>query len=100
MVGLGDRPGGTFNSTAYGVSGDGTVVVGFGDSDSGYGAFRWTSGSGMERLWDELLAGGVNPKADGWTRLTVATGISPDGSAIVGYGVRNGNNEAFVAIIP
>ena len=34
------------------------------------------------------------------TQKHVANGISPDGSTIVGYGTRNGNQEAFVAVIP
>ena len=53
-----------------------------------------------ERLWDVLLAHGVDPAADGWTELDVASGISADGNTIVGYGTRNGNTEAFVAVIP
>jgi diadenosine tetraphosphatase ApaH/serine/threonine PP2A family protein phosphatase len=61
---------------------------------------RWTSGSGMQRLWDVLLAQGVDPERDGWTSLDDARGISPDGSAIVGFGTRNGNSEAFLVIVP
>jgi hypothetical protein len=54
----------------------------------------------MERLWDALLAAGVDPAADGWSRLEFAKAISADGNTIVGDGVRNGNQEAFVAVIP
>jgi probable HAF family extracellular repeat protein len=148
MVGLCDLPGGDFFSGATGVSGDGSVVVGWDYSDSlslsGYEAFRWTAGGGMvglghlfsgetgeptgvsadgsvivgyslssdyeafrwtsdggmERLWDVLLAAGVDPAADGWTGLLAAYDISADGSTIVGNGYRNGNIEAFVAVIP
>ena len=39
--GLGDLPGGSFYSTAYGVSADGSVVVGLSGSASGPEAFRW-----------------------------------------------------------
>jgi hypothetical protein len=63
-------------------------------------AFRWTAGSGMQRLWNVLLAQGVNPAADGWTQLAQARGVSADGSTIVGFGLRNGNTEAFVAVVP
>ena len=54
----------------------------------------------MQRLWDVLLANGVNPAAGGWTNLNFATGVSANGSAIVGEGFRNGNREAFVAVVP
>ncbi len=43
---------------------------------------------------------GVDPAADGWTKLSSAYGVSADGNTIVGYGIRNNNNEAFVAVIP
>jgi probable HAF family extracellular repeat protein len=100
MVGLGALPGGQVLSQAYGVSADGSVVVGTSDSASGNEAFRWTSGGGMERLWDVLVANGVDPAADGWTVLSEATHISADGNTIVGNGIRNGNTEAFLAVIP
>ena len=89
MVGLG-------NGVAYGVSGDGSVVVGVGGSG---GAFYWTADGGMRALRDVLLSHGVDPAADGWSSLG-ANGISADGSTIVGSGIRNGNTEAFVAVIP
>ena len=54
----------------------------------------------MKRLWDVLLANGVDPAADGWTTARPANGISADGNTIVGCGPRNGNTEAFVAVIP
>ena len=51
---LGDLPGGIVYSDARGVSGDGSVVVGTSnptsDYESGFQAFRWTSGSGMVGL--------------------------------------------------
>lgn len=102
MVGLGVLPGHIY-SEARGVSGDGSVVVGISDSDDTIGnaeAFRWTSGGGMERLWDVLVDHGVNPTAAGWTSLVYASAISSDGRTIVGTGVRNGNSEAFAAFIP
>jgi probable HAF family extracellular repeat protein len=100
MVGLGDLPGGLFESYAVDASGDGSVVVGYGDTDFGTEAFRWTSSGGMQRMWDVLLARGVDPAADGWTKLEAASGISADGNTIVGWGTHNGNTEAFVAVIP
>jgi uncharacterized membrane protein len=47
--GLGDLVGGRFESNARGISADGSVVVGYGFSDSGYEGFRWTSSGGMAR---------------------------------------------------
>ena len=100
MTGLGDLPGGGFFSIAYAVSADGSIVVGRGTSASGNQAFRWTPDTGMQRLWDVLLAQGVDPAAGGWLNLSQASGITPDGSTIVGYGTRNGNTEGFVAVVP
>ena len=60
----------------FGVSGDGTVVVGesIGNSESGgEQAFVWTAGGGSVGL-------GVLPGFD----LSLATGVSADGSVIVG----------------
>ncbi len=74
--GLGGLPGGQFFAEASAVSADGSVVVGFGTSASGYSeAFRWTEASGMVGLG--YLPGGVNSRA---------TGVSADGSVVVGDG--------------
>jgi probable HAF family extracellular repeat protein len=101
MVGLGDLPGGSFGPEARGVSADGSVVVGLTTNPFfGPGAFYWTADGGMRALWDVLLSRGIDPAADGWTKLTGAFAISADGNTIVGYGIRNNNNEAFVAVIP
>jgi probable HAF family extracellular repeat protein len=54
FTGLGDLPGGVFDSTAVlrdnVISNDGLVVVGRGYSASGTEAFRWTQGGGMVGL--------------------------------------------------
>ena len=76
MVGLGDLPGGIFQSDAHSVSADGSVVVGNSTSASGFEAFRWTSGGGMVGLGD--LPGGIFS--------STAESISADGSVIVGVG--------------
>lgn len=99
MVGLGDLTGNLFESFAFDVSGDGSVVVGYGSTYFGTEAFLWTSDGGMKRLWDVLLDQGVNPAANGWSYLEVASGISADGNTIVGWGRHNGNTEAFVAVL-
>ncbi len=86
MVGLGDLPGGGFDSAAYGVSADGAVVVGSGLSGAGYEAFRWTAAEGMVGLG--FLPGG----SAGST-----TGVSADGSVVVGSSaIGGGAYRAFI----
>jgi probable HAF family extracellular repeat protein len=81
-------------SEAYGVSADGSVVVGWADNAAGYGrAFRWTASGGMEDLnttYASLLTNG--------SRLGEARAISPDGRYIVGSGYNAATNrtEAFL----
>ena len=96
MVAVGFLPRGTERSTnlgcihqdegpgAYGVSADGRVVVGWA-SDSNFNGvpYRWTTARGLESIQDLLVASGVN--LTGWT-LTRATGVSADGTVIVGMG--------------
>jgi probable HAF family extracellular repeat protein len=90
MMGLGDLPGNPMqlgaplNSRANDVSGDGSVVVGYGNSYSGTEAFRWSGGT-MSGLGD--LAGG--------SFLSVANAVSANGSTIVGYGMSASGHEAF-----
>ncbi len=53
FTGLGHLPGGNFQSSAFGVSADGAVVVGASESaDGSVEAFRWTSSEGMVGLGD------------------------------------------------
>jgi len=54
---LGDLPGSFISSRAEGVSGDGSVVVGYSDGVNGTEAFRWDSVGGMVGLGD--LPGGI-----------------------------------------
>jgi probable HAF family extracellular repeat protein len=76
LVGLGDLAGGTFFSDAHAASADGSVIVGGSDSGLGAEAFRYTLALGMV---------GLNPvplTLDGITGG--ATGVSGDGSLVVG----------------
>jgi probable HAF family extracellular repeat protein len=73
MKGLGDIPGGTFDSAAYAVSEDGLVVVGRGRSSTGIEAFRWTENTKMQGLG--FLNGG---------KYSCAYDVSEDGSIVVG----------------
>lgn len=72
-LGLGDLPGGQFNSRANAVSPTGSVIVGRGTSASGAEAFRWENGV-MVGLGD--LPGG--------NFLSEALAVSADGSVAVG----------------
>lgn len=97
MVPLGDLDGGRFNSRALGVSRDGIIVVGWGDTDQGPEAFVWDAANGMRRV-SELL-GSTLPT--GWT-LTQAWNVASDGTTvtIVGEGVNpSGVSEGWVARI-
>lgn len=88
--GLGDFPGGLYDSRAWGVSADGTAVVGRGwssdplwpDGPLGIQAFRWTSATGMVGLGSLPLL----PDSQG-----LAT--SGDGATVVGWS-RLGNGAA------
>jgi probable HAF family extracellular repeat protein len=84
--GLGDLEGGFVYSEAFGVSADGSVVVGQGHSTSGYEAFRWTQAGGMVGLGD----------LPGWDFGSVAYGVSSDGSVVVGQSVSGSGYEAFI----
>lgn len=78
MVGLGDLPQGLFQSTATGVSADGSVVVGLA-VNPGPTSFRWTADSGMVDLG----------RPPGGNR-SAALGVSADGSVVVGDAGVNG----------
>jgi probable HAF family extracellular repeat protein len=81
FMGLGDLPGGTFDSSSWAVSADGSTVVGESVSASGYEAFRWTSAGGMLGL-------GANV-------TEIAAGVSADGSTVVGGGSTPYSYSAF-----
>jgi probable HAF family extracellular repeat protein len=81
-------------STAYGVSADGSVVVGEAQNAAGlHRAFRWTASGGMEDLnitYAHLLTNG--------SKLYRANAISPDGRYVVGIGYNAATRriEAFL----
>jgi probable HAF family extracellular repeat protein len=96
MVGLGFLTGGNY-SEAYATSANGSVIVGFSNSGSSSGdAFRWTSAGGMVSVADWLTGAGVS--IAGFTQFSSASGVSADGSTVVGYGINTSNRtEAFIA---
>jgi len=73
--GVGDLDGGIFSSSAYGVSGDGSVVVGRSKSASGTEAFRWVADGGMIGLGD----------LEGGSFFGGSTDVSGDGAVVVGF---------------
>jgi probable HAF family extracellular repeat protein len=89
MQGLGDLPGGEFQSRAYSASTAGDVVVGIGtaqDVGNLLDAFRWTSSDGMQPL-------GYFPK-NGFF-FSYGVGVSGDGRTAIGDGRSASGNEAF-----
>ena len=87
MISLGSLPGGA-SSLAYGISADGSVVVGRANSEDSvpnYEPFRWSAEEGMVGLGD--LPGGVF--------IGVAHGASANGGVIVGYSGVSQGSEAF-----
>jgi len=99
IVGLGDLAGGIVNSVANDVSGDGSVVVGRGESAVGDEAFVWDASNGLRSLRD-VLSVELGLDLTGWI-LTEAEAISDDGLTIVGTGIDpGGDTEAWIAVIP
>jgi probable HAF family extracellular repeat protein len=107
-VGIGDLPGGAFQSWAYGVSADGRVIVGrasiqgtcgpFGCGSAGR-PFIWDAVRGMRDVQAILTGLGV-AGLQGW-QLTEARGVSADGTVIVGTGFNPaGAVEAWLAVLP
>lgn len=74
FYGLGDLPGGEFQSNALAISGDGRTVVGQSVSAQGTEAFYWTSGQGITGLGD----------VEGGDLRSQARAVNEDGSVIVG----------------
>lgn len=96
MSDIGLLPGGTY-SQAFAVNADGSVVVGTADSPRYFAneAFRWKASTGMQSIIGLLESSGVN--VTGWL-LRTATGISADGTVIVGYGDHPGtSSDAWIA---
>lgn len=92
---LGDLPGGIVRSAAFGLTDDGTAIVGEGRSAIGNEAFLWREGRGIANL-KTVLQTEFHLDLGGWT-LTRATAITPTGTAIVGYGTNpSGQTQAWI----
>ncbi len=106
-VGLGDLLGGAFQSWAYAMTPDGSVLVGRATIDGPSGpfgggsaprAFIWDAARGMRDLQQVLIDAGVN--LSGWS-LQEARGISADGRTITGTATNpDGQTEAWLATLP
>ncbi|MBB6429781.1 hypothetical protein [Algisphaera agarilytica] len=89
MVGLGDLPGGDFNSWATAISADGSVIVGeatieaesFSQRDA---PFIWTEEHGMRNLRDVFLDAGIG--ADFVAGIEDVVDVSADGQTFIGNG--------------
>lgn len=90
-VNLGNLPGQRIG-IAQAASYDGSVIVG----SSGVKAFRWSEATGMQSLWDYLVAKRANLAS--WSSLLTASGISADGKTIVGTGyLTSGTYQVYIA---
>jgi hypothetical protein len=65
FMGLGDLAGLTFDSRAWGVSADGSTVVGVSAATMVYDAFIWDATHGMRRLDQVLSDAGLGPALAG-----------------------------------
>lgn len=83
------------NGRIYATNWDGSVIVGSNNDQ----AFIWDSENGMRNLKDYLITLSCFGMV-GWNSTT-ATGISDDGTVIVGYGTNpKGKREAWMASVP
>ncbi len=103
MVALGNVPGGSASDVGfgYGVSGNGSVVVGMYLQPSVLQAvaFYWDAEHGT-RVLQDVLTNEYGLDLAGW-ELTAAYDVSTDGNTIVGFGVNpNGDTEAWIAVVP
>ncbi len=85
---------GTFGGTssiAYSASADGKVVVGYAKTTTEDHAFVWTEEAGLQDL-NELF----KDYLEAGEYLKYAYGVSANGRYVVGVGVKDGNDQAFV----
>ena len=88
-----------FHSRAQGVSWDGSRIVGHVEDNSNElrQAMFWDADHGMRIVQDVLEDLGVD--MTGWW-LTEAWGVSTNGPTMVGRGRHNGQEEAWIAVLP
>ena len=91
MTALAELSGGIEWGSAEAISADGSVIVGSSADESGEQAVIWTQGAGIQRLFDVLVARGID--LTGWS-LLAAFDVSDDGRFIVGWGYDPDNHQA------
>jgi probable HAF family extracellular repeat protein len=97
MVDLDAPANGGPDSRAFGVSSDGTVIVGDADfpdpnnliSGKSRKGFRWTQAGGFQNLGDFQPGG-----------LSIATDVTGDGTVVVGQASTNSGSTAFRWVVP
>jgi probable HAF family extracellular repeat protein len=99
MVELGVGMNGLIESFAASVSGNGSIIVGYGRNAGGDVALIWDADRGMRSLEAALVADHQTQIA-GW-KLLRATAITGDGHTIAGYGTNpQGQVEAWIVKLP
>lgn len=100
MVGLGLLSGGNPpQSEARGVSGDGSIIVGFAVDAVGQKAMIWDATHGLRDL-NAVLVNDHGLNLNGF-RMQMVWSITPDGHTIVGWGLNAaGRLEAFRVTLP
>ena len=99
MVALDGAAAGLRQHVAAGVSGDGTIVVGWATLDNADIAIVWDAKQGLRRL-DVALATEHGTDIGGW-KLERATAISDDGRTIAGFGTDPlGQTEGWIVRLP
>jgi len=84
---------------AFGVSADGSIIVGYNILGSTDHALRWDPILGPQSIEDILRAHGFSSVLNG-NMLTKAIGISADGQTIMGWGYGPSGIQSWVATIP
>ena len=96
------EPGSLFDkSFPLAMSDDGLVIVGYCGTNPATVACIWTPDTGMMGLLEYLTARNVAGIED-WTRLAIATAITPDGKVIGGTGVNKNvqGTPSFIVTLP
>lgn len=98
---LGDLPGGCVNGIAFDANADGSVIVGFSDTDVNDEAFIWDAENGMRNLREWLVdEHDLGEALTDWVLLE-ARAISDDGNTIAGTGLNpNGDSQGWVVRLP
>lgn len=79
------------SNVAWCTNSDGSIVAGWSDENGVHKATLWLPDSGIQYLDTLLTDAGID--LTGWT-LACVTGISADGSTLVGYGTNPSNQPA------